>query len=212
MLDRISPFIQPYTFDDNLIESAKFTKSPKFHCYPFKEPALVAGRGTHIPEEIHLDSARMDKIPIYRRRGGGGCVFLDPGNLIISAAFPAPGFLNIGYYFSKCISWLMNGLKRSGLKGIYQDGISDIVMGDKKIAGTCFHREKDFAYFSASILVSPDLDLMEKYLRMPIKQPEYRKGRNHREFLTGISRISSKIKMHDFTIIMTQSLKIKELI
>jgi len=207
MLDRLCPPLLPYDRDDDLIKSAKITKLPKIHCYPFNETVIVAGRGSHISQEIYMESVKQDHIPVLRRKGGGCSVLLDPGNLIISIAFPAPGFLNINYHFNKCISWLMKGLKKSGLKNIYKDGISDIVLENKKIGGTCFQREKDFAYFSASILVSPDLDLMDKYLQMPLRQPEYRKGRGHSEFLTTITSVLNKISVADFSVILAKNLE-----
>jgi lipoate-protein ligase A len=38
-------------------------------------------------------------------------------------------------------------------------------------------------YYSASLLVKPDVSLVERYLRHPPREPEYRRGRSHREFM-----------------------------
>ena len=73
-----------------------------------------------------------------------------------------------------------------GLSGIYGDGISDLVMENKKIGGACFYRAYGIAYYSAAILVSPDLDAMERYLPHPPREPDYRRGRSHREFVSGL--------------------------
>lgn len=211
MLDRLHPYIPPYPWDDHLIDSMEKDNSPKIHIYPFETAALVAGRGSQISKEIHLDSALSDGVPLYRREGGGCSVFLDPGNLIVSAVFPAPGFLNIGHHFNTCTQWLINGLKKTGLTHIYQDGISDIVLHHQKIGGTCFKRAKGLAYFSASILVSPDINLMEKYLKPPPRQPAYRQGRSHQNFVTSVNRFFNGISTLQFSDLLKSNLKLEAL-
>jgi lipoate-protein ligase A len=37
--------------------------------------------------------------------------------------------------------------------------------------------------YSATLLVDPDLDLVERYLAHPPREPEYRRGRPHRDFM-----------------------------
>ncbi len=138
-------------------------------------------------------------IPIFRRKGGGCSVFLDPGNLIVSVVFPAKGFLRIQTLFNRASQWLIEGLKK-GLKNanmttLYQDGISDIVINNKKVGGSCFHRAKGIAYFSTSILVSADQHLMQQYLQIPPREPEYRKGRSHTNFTTTLD-IHFKNRLH----------------
>ncbi|WP_321415231.1 hypothetical protein [uncultured Desulfobacter sp.] len=84
--------IMPFAFDDGLIEQAKTSATPVVDIYPFRFPAVVAGRGSIIEDEIYVDNVHTDRIPIYRRKGGGCSVFLDPGNVIVSIAFPAKGW------------------------------------------------------------------------------------------------------------------------
>jgi lipoate-protein ligase A len=37
--------------------------------------------------------------------------------------------------------------------------------------------------------VDCDIEMIEKYLRHPSKEPEYRKGRSHRDFVVGLSSL-----------------------
>jgi len=86
-----------------------------------------------------------------------------------------------------CRSWLIDGLRRVGADGVYQAGICDLVLGNRKIAGAAIYRSKDLLYYSASLLVTADLDRIARYLRHPPREPEYRAGRDHRAFLTTLA-------------------------
>lgn len=207
MPEHPDPTIHPFTWDDALIESALIKKIPQFSCYPFPHPAIVAGNGSSLSQEIRLEKIVTDDIPVYRRQGGGCAVFLDKGCLIVSTAFPAEGFSGIRSLFTRCTHWLIKGLNRNGINGIYPDGISDLVVDNHKIGGSCLKRSKDFAYFSASILVSTDLDMMEDYLKHPPREPEYRKGRGHHDFVRNLSHYYHGITVQDLSLCLGETLE-----
>lgn len=193
MLDRLTPYIGHFDLDERLVSSVKNRKKPLLVCYPYHETTIVAGRSSKIEKEIRLDKAVNDGIPIQRRKGGGCAVVLSPGNLIVCVSFPARGFLNIGPLFRRSTQWLVRGLHRIGFKDVYQDGISDIVIQNRKVGGTCFYRTKGVAYFSASLLVNADLTLIPKYLHMPPRQPDYRNNRQHSDFVFNLVDNASSV-------------------
>jgi lipoate-protein ligase A len=182
-----------FDYDRELLARVKATGAADVNIYPFDREAVVAGRGSRLEKEIHLEKVRADGVAVYRRMGGGCSVFLDPGNLIVSIAFPAEGFGGIQTLFDRCSEWLIQGFSDIGIDGVYQAGISDLVINDtenhgRKIAGSCFYRTKGLAYYSAAILVTPDLAKMAAYLNHPPREPEYRKGRSHSDFVAGLNR------------------------
>ncbi|HCY85731.1 MAG TPA: hypothetical protein DHV36_11405, partial [Desulfobacteraceae bacterium] len=177
--------IRSFDYDRQLLAGVKATGAADVSIYPFHREAVVAGRGSRLDREIRLDRVQADGVAVYRRMGGGCSVFLDPGNLIVSIAFPAEGFGGIQTLFDRCSDWLIRGLSDAGVSGVYQDGISDLVIADRKIAGSCFYRAKGLAYYSAAILVTPDLAKMASYLRHPPREPAYRQGRSHAAFVAG---------------------------
>jgi lipoate-protein ligase A len=187
--------VRDFDFDSDLIRTVTQTQNAQVSIYPFDHRAVVAGRGTDLEQEISLDRVLADNIPIYRRMGGGCSVFLDPGNLIVSMAFPAKGFGNVGTLFNQASQTLIQGLTDAGIEGVYQDGVSDLVIQDRKIGGSCFYRAKGLAYYSAALLVSPDLEGMDTYLSHPPREPEYRKGRSHAEFVIGLNGIIPHISI-----------------
>jgi len=179
--------ITPYTYDDALIETARNAHQPQFAVYRFPEQAVVLGRGSQPELELHGARCQHDQIPIRRRQGGGCAVVLDSGNVIVSLTLPVTGLGDNPRYFAAITAWLIDALATIGFPGISTDGVSDLVLGNRKIAGACIWRSKDLLYYSASVLVAAELPLIDRYLRHPPREPLYRAKRPHAEFITNLA-------------------------
>jgi len=147
----------------------------------------VLGRGSDPARELHIDACLVDSVPIFRRRGGGCAVVLDPGNLVIAAALPLPGLGGIRPAYDRITEWLIAALARSGITGVRREGISDFAREDRKLGGACIYRRRDLLFYSTTLLVEPDVDDIERYLAHPPREPHYRRGRAHREFMGALS-------------------------
>jgi lipoate-protein ligase A len=180
--------VKTYAFDQHLLDRVRHTGEPEIAVYPFAFPAVVAGRGSDLEAEIRLSRCARDHVPVFRRKGGGCSVFLDPGTLILSIILPAKGFAGIQRLFNQCNHSLIQALEVAGLSGIYQDGVSDLVLANHKVGGTSLYRSKNLAYYSASLLVSTDLDAMDRYLFHPPREPDYRKHRSHKDFVMRLDK------------------------
>ena len=185
--------ILTYKFDDSLIESVRTKRKPETAIYRLGEPIVVLGRGSKVKAEIEVEAILADGIPVYRRYGGGCSVVIDPGNIVISAALPVRGFGKNRLYFGLLSGWQAEGLSRLGYKGIEPQGISDLAVSGRKISGSCIYNGLDFLYYSSTLLVEPDLELMEKYLKHPPREPEYRQGRKHSDFIAGLMEFRGDI-------------------
>jgi lipoate-protein ligase A len=176
--------IEPYEQDDDLIADVRTGARMRVRVTRPAEPAVVLGRSGDPDTELHLDAVRRDGVPVLRRRGGGCAVLLDPGNLVIAAVLRVPGLAGIHPHFRAMARWIGEALAELGVPGVEQRGISDLAVGERKIGGSCIFRAKDLLYYSTTLLVEPDIDRMERYLRHPPREPDYRRGRSHREFVT----------------------------
>jgi lipoate-protein ligase A len=66
-------------------------------------------------------------------------------------------------------------------------GICDLVGPDGlKFSGNAQKRKKRFVLFHGTVLYNFDLSLISRYLKEPVRQPEYRQGRSHDRFLSNI--------------------------
>jgi lipoate-protein ligase A len=180
--------------------------------YPFPETAVVLGRGSKLDVELDIDPILDDETKIYRRRGGGCSVVLDPGNLIVSVAMPIEGLRDTKIWFDRCTNWMIDGLRLSGIKKVYHDGISDLVIERRKIAGSAFYRMKGYAYYTVALLVTPNIDLMEKYLKHPPREPDYRDQRSHKDFVVAISEYYPDIDVYGLINSLEKYLTIENLL
>jgi lipoate-protein ligase A len=173
----------PYSLDDALFERAERTTQPQRAVYTPPETMVVLGRGSKVAREVDLTRCQTDGVPVFRRRGGGCTVVLDPGNVIVSTVFFAPGMIDVGRTLRGCADWLQSGLSALGYRDIERAGISDLAIGGQKISGSCLYRSRSLVYFSATLLVDADLPALERYLVHPPREPDYRKGRSHGDFV-----------------------------
>ncbi len=118
-------------------------------------------------------------LSVYTRITGGGAVILSPHTMILDIVSPVTKKEQILNSIALSIT------KTTGKPAKVYPSWPDIVVEDRKIAGTSFYYLKDRVFISISIIIHPEaIDLIDKCLPMPDKAPDYRAGRPHREFLT----------------------------
>ncbi len=173
----------PWDRDDALLQRVRDAGTPQLDVYPWDGVAVVIGRGGRQALEIDRAAVAADKVDLYRRPGGGCAVVLDQGNVIVSVGLPLAGVGGISSAFAAVSAWLAGALAACWVPGVAQRGVSDLVLGERKIGGSCIWRTRGLLYYSTTVLVDPDLDLVERYLPHPPREPEYRAGRAHRAFM-----------------------------
>jgi len=175
--------IAPYDADELLLEAVQRTSRVSVNIYQPSDTMVVLGKGSDPLSELHVDHCLADQVPLAGRRGGGCAVVLDPGNVIVSVALPIPGINHTHRYFDFLTERLVRTLNAMGYGPIYRDGKSDLVLQNRKIGGSCVYRTKGLLYYSSTILVAPDIHKIERYLQYPPREPAYRGGRSHAEFI-----------------------------
>jgi len=155
-----------------------------------RERILVLGNSQEAEKELNAEAALSDRIPVFRRMSGGGAVLLSPGCLCVGLRFAKRKQLAIQHYFAKGYGLIRTVAgEKLGLE-LRQQGISDMACGDRKVAGCALYMPRDFVLYLASIIIHPDFADMEKYLAHPSKEPDYRGGRLHRDFMTGLASLA----------------------
>jgi lipoate-protein ligase A len=156
-------------------------------------PMVVLGRGNKVEKEVNVRACVEDGIPILKRLGGGGTVLLHSGCLIVSLGLWVKEFYANDRYFRLLNQSVIDCLNQELPQISFdQRGHSDIVHGQLKIAGTSLFRSRNYLMYQASILVDMQIDWIEKYLAHPSLEPDYRKGRSHRDFLTDLGTLGQK--------------------
>ncbi len=151
---------------------------------------VVMGRAGRSEEELHLERVQADGVPLLRRDGGGGAVVLDPGNVVVSLVARVPGPGRITELYRRLSAWLTAALARLGVAGLELRGVCDLALGERKVGGACLARSRDLVHYTTTLLVDPDVAAMERYLRHPPREPDYRRGRAHRDFVGGLRELA----------------------
>ena len=172
--------------DDDLVAATAGDGAARVRVWRPDATEVVLGRGSHAAVELDLDAVRTDGVAVRRRRGGGCAVVLDPGNVVVSLTLAAPGIGDNPRWFRTITDWMVRSLAALGHEGVRQAGISDLVQGDRKVGGSALYRAKGLLYYSTTLLAAPDVDVIERWLRHPPREPDYRRGRPHRAFVAGL--------------------------
>ncbi len=200
-----------YNIDDHLLRDVSSDGKARIDFQIPDKTSIVLGRGSSVDDELYTNSIILDEVPVYRRKGGGCSVVLDPGNLVISLVLPSQVQFRIKERFSIITKWMVDGFAKAGIDGIYTDGISDIVYNNRKIGGSTLHIPKGLTYYSISILVNAKLELIDHYLKHPPREPEYRTSRKHSDFITELSQFSNIKTASEMATIIKTALNINEL-
>ena len=148
----------------------------------------VLGAAGKPEQDLLLDAMKRDGVPWMRRRGGGGTVVLGPGQVVLAMVMEVGSPFRNREYAAEINSWIVEALRRLSVAGVHAEGISDLAIGEKKIVGTSIYRTRLVLFYQSSLLVCNDISLFTRYLAMPVKVPEYRRGRTHEQFCTTLAR------------------------
>ena len=178
-----------YDKDDELIAEVVATRRAQWKAWIPDQVMVVLGLGSRVERELNVEACLTDGVPVFKRNGGGCAVVIDPGQVIVSAVLPVEGLTGNRHYFRLLTDWVISGLERVGIGGVERAGTSDLAVGDRKVGGACIHRTNNYLYYSTTLLATPAVELMERYLKHPPREPEYRRGRRHRDFVVGVATV-----------------------
>ena len=91
--------------------------------------------------------------------------------------------------FNAITDWVIAALAASGVPEVVQHGVSDLVLHERKIGGSCVYRTRGLLYYSTTLLCEPKMPLVDRYLLHPPREPEYRQGRPHTEFMGSLQGV-----------------------
>jgi lipoate-protein ligase A len=158
---------------------------------------VVVGYGNKVGLETCRDECRKDEIPILRRCSGGGTVLQGPGCLNYSVVLPNHEFPECESITSTnqfVMGRIRDAIERVAGPGIRIQGHTDLCRGTIKFSGNAQRRKKNAVLFHGTVLHQFDISKVPKYLLPPSKEPSYREGRNHLDFIANLP-VSSRMIM-----------------
>lgn len=153
-----------------------------------QEPVVVIGRASRWAEEVDREACEQLGIPILRRSSGGAAVVGGPGCLMYAVVVsydehPAIRVLDEAHRlvlgrFAEALEPLVPGVARQG--------ISDLVWRDRKVSGNSLRCRRHTVLYHGTLLYDFPLELISRCLKTAPRQPAYRRGREHGEFVANL--------------------------
>ena len=159
---------------------------------------IVLGKTGLEDEDVRVSRVIQEKIPVLRRSSGGGTVVQGKGCLNFSLILSKQSHLalnDLGKSYAYILGKVIEALSRLNVDAVFKP-ISDLALraSEKKFSGNAQRRARNFILHHGTILYDFDLSVIERFLKMPEKVPEYRRGRTHSDFVVNISCGREEIK------------------
>jgi len=119
-------------------------------------PTVIFGRNQSLENEVNVDYCRANEIEMYRRKSGGGCVYADMGNVMLSYISKEE---NVGLTFNRFINMLLLVLRRMDIEATGTSH-NDVMIGDRKVCGTAFYHIPGRSIVHSTMLYDTNMDHM----------------------------------------------------
>jgi lipoate-protein ligase A len=171
-----------------LIEADACGGAPILRIWEPETLAVVLGASSRWREDVRVEACRADGVAIARRSSGGGTVVVGPGTLNVTVVLPedaAPGLGAVDTAHAFVLGRLAESLRARG-PAVEVLGLGDLTIDRRKFSGSAQRRLRTHFLVHATILYRFPLELVTRYTPMPRRQPAYRAGRAHDDFLTNL--------------------------
>ena len=121
-------------------------------------PTVICGRNQIIENEVNLDYCREHGIAVVRRKSGGGCVYSDAGNIMLSYITPDRGVEEV---FARYLNMVAEALRDLGFDAV-TTAHNDIMIGDRKVSGNACFALPNATIVHGTMLYDLDFDALEK--------------------------------------------------
>jgi len=158
---------------------------------------VVAGYSNEVAREVNVAACRQPALGVFRRCSGGGTVLQGPGCLNYSLVLRMDGHPSLESISGA--NRLIMERQRATLAGLLRrpvevKGCTDLTLGGLKFSGNAQRRKRHALIFHGTFLLHFDLSLMDRFLQMPSRQPDYRAGRAHDRFLMNLDVAASALQ------------------
>lgn len=121
-------------------------------------PTVIFGRNQDLYAEVNVDYCRSNGIDIFRRKSGGGCVYSDKGNLMMSCIVRSTG---VQESFSRYLSSLVRALEILGLPAVSSEH-NDVLVNGRKVSGNACFARGNSTIIHGTLLVDMDFGILQK--------------------------------------------------
>ncbi|MBK9140693.1 MAG: lipoate--protein ligase family protein [Verrucomicrobia bacterium] len=196
-LDRILPTpAENLALEEVLLDDCEAGGDEVLRVWEPAEPFVVVGYGNAVAAEVNLAACAREGVPVLRRSSGGGTVVQMPGCLCyalilrVERAAALAGIRETNRYILGRVAGALRSLVPWPIEWA---GDTDLAIGNRKFAGNSQRRKRHAVLFHGSLLLRADLSQISRLLPQPSREPAYRAGRSHEEFLLNLGLDPAKV-------------------
>jgi len=187
-------------FDEAILEwaEANSREGEFLRLWESAEPMVVVGRSSHVEKEVDVAFCRRERIPILRRSSGGAAIVTGPGCLMYAVVLSHAVQSELKD-ITRAHSFVLKQLTKAigplvahagtvacaGTSDLVLDAGADVASA-RKFSGNSLRMKRTHLLYHGTLLYNFDLPLIEKCLRTPPRQPEYRLHRVHSDFVINL--------------------------
>ena len=138
-------------------EMVKNVQEPVFFTW-IVAPTVIYGRHQIRSQEVNDAYCATHGVRVVQRQSGGGCVYADRGNLMVSFVSPSTRSQEV---FGTFLQYLASALRKLGYEAV-TTAHNDVLVGDRKVAGTACYTTPTGTVVHASMLYDVCLDALEQ--------------------------------------------------
>lgn len=121
-------------------------------------PTVIFGRHQVMEAEVNVDFCRANGIAMYRRKSGGGCVYADEGNLMMSMISPNKHSDEVFQQFLDKVSGVLRDLGFAAVKSEH----NDIMVEGHKVSGNACYALSTGTIVHGTMLVNVDFEALQQ--------------------------------------------------
>ncbi len=121
-------------------------------------PTVIFGRHQVMADEVNMAYCRSHGVQMYRRKSGGGCVYSDGGNLMLSYITPNTHSESV---FQSYLDRVTDALKQLGFAAAKSEH-NDVLIGDRKVSGNACYALPTGTIVHGTMLYDVDFEALQQ--------------------------------------------------
>ena len=122
------------------------------------DPTVIYGRHQLREQEVNEAYCAAHGVRVVQRQSGGGCVYADRGNLMVSFVSPSTHSQEV---FDEFLTLLSGALREMGYEAV-TTAHNDVLVAGRKVAGTACYTTPTGTVVHASMLYDVHLEALEQ--------------------------------------------------
>jgi lipoate---protein ligase len=184
--------------DEALLDEAEASPTPRevLRLWEAPAPVVVLGRSSRYAGEARVDVCRAQGVPILRRVSGGAAIVAGPGCLMYGVVLSLelrPALRDLSAAHRDILGRIAAALGTL-CPGVVREGTSDLAVAGRKFSGNSVRLRRRHLLYHGTLLHDFPLALLGALLATPPRQPEYRSGRSHSEFVCNLQVATSAMR------------------